>query len=90
MKGKGNKEGWRTFSSFNTNREEVKTLKKESYFFGKILQRAYHYDEEIWFLTLLQVGWIIPSPFTSASRKAYEILLLLAAEKEFGSHCPHH
>lgn len=55
MKEKGNKVIWRTFSSFNTNREEVKTLKKESYFFGKILQRAQHYDEEICFLTLFQV-----------------------------------
>lgn len=46
--------------------------------------------EETWFLTLLQVGWIIPCPFAPASHKAHGIILVLAAEKEFGCQCPHH
>lgn len=46
--------------------------------------------EEIWFLTLLQVGWIVPCPFAPASHKASGIILLLAAEKEFGCQCSHH
>lgn len=44
--------------------------------------------DEIWFLTLLQVGWIIPFPFTPASHKAREIILLLAEEGSLAVHIP--
>lgn len=36
--------------------------------------------EEIWFLTLLQVGWIMACPCTPASHKVHRIILLLAAQ----------
>lgn len=44
--------------------------------------------EEIWFLTLLQLGRIIPCPFTPASHKVHGIILLWAAQRSLAVSVP--